>query len=62
MIEVIGQLSQQSTVVLVEQNFLVASKLAEFFVIIEEGKSVESGLMKDLEADKAMIQRYLGAA
>ncbi len=62
MIEVIRQLSQQSTVVLVEQNFLVASKLAEYFVIIEEGKSVESGLMKDLEADKAMIHHYLGAA
>lgn len=62
MIDVIRQLSQQSTVVLVEQNFLVASKLAEYFVIIEEGKSVESGLMKDLEADKAMIHNYLGAA
>jgi len=62
MIEVINQLSQQSTVVLVEQNFLVASKLAEYFVIIEEGKSVLTGLMRDLEADKAMIQRYLGAA
>ncbi len=62
MIDVIRQLSQQSTVVLVEQNFLVASKLAEYFVIIEEGKSVESGLMKDLEADKAMIHHYLGAA
>ncbi len=62
MIDVIRQLSQQSTVVLVEQNFLVASKLAEYFVIIEEGKSVASGLMKDLEADKAMIHHYLGAA
>lgn len=62
MIDVIRQLSEQSTVVLVEQNFLVASKLAEYFVIIEEGKSVEAGLMKDLEADKAMIHRYLGAA
>jgi len=62
MIAVIRQLSEQSTVVLVEQNFLVASKLAEYFVIIEEGKSVASGLMKDLEADKAMIHRYLGAA
>ncbi len=62
MINVISQLSEQSTVVLVEQNFLVASKLAEYFVIIEEGKSVASGLMKDLEADKAMIHRYLGAA
>ncbi len=62
MINVIRQLSERITVVLVEQNFLVASKLAEYFVIIEEGKSVEAGLMKDLEADKAMIHRYLGAA
>lgn len=62
MIDAIRQLSEQSTVVLVEQNFLVATKLAKYFVIIEEGKSVASGLMKDLEADKAMIHRYLGAA
>ena len=62
MIDAIRQLSEQSTVVLVEQNFLVVSKLAKYFVIIEEGKSVASGLMKDLEADKAMIHRYLGAA
>lgn len=62
MIAVVQQLSKDSTVLLVEQNFLVASKLAEHFVIIEEGKSVESGKMKDLEQDKAMIQRYLGAA
>ena len=62
MIDVIQKLSKDSTVLLVEQNFLVASKLAEYFVIIEEGQSVETGRMKDLEQDKAMIQRYLGAA
>ena len=62
LIDVIQQLSQQTTVLLVEQNFLVASKLAEFFVIIEEGQSVETGKMKDLENDKEMIRRYLGAA
>lgn len=62
LISVIQTLSKTTTVILVEQNFLVASKLAEFFVIIEEGKSVEKGMMKDLEQDKAMIHRYLGAA
>lgn len=62
MISVIQQLSESTTVILVEQNFLVASKLAEFFVIIEEGKSVENGLMKNLIQDKEMIHRYLGAA
>ena len=62
MISAIRQLSEQSTVVLVEQNFLVASQLAEYYVIIEEGRSVLSGLMKELVQDKATIHRYLGAA
>ncbi len=62
MIAVIQQLSKESTVVLVEQNFLVASKLAEYYVIIEEGRSVQSGKMEDLVNNKADIHRYLGAA
>ncbi|HEX5837917.1 MAG TPA: ABC transporter ATP-binding protein [Anaerolineales bacterium] len=62
MISAIRQLSEQSTVILVEQNFLVASQLAEYYVIIEEGRSVRSGLMKELVEDKATIHRYLGAA
>lgn len=62
MISVIRQLSKDSTVVLVEQNFLVASKLAEFYVIIEEGRSVKSGKMEDLITDKDTIHKYLGAA
>ena len=62
MISAIQQLSEESTVVLVEQNFLVASKLAEYYVIIEEGRSVKLGAMKDLVEDQATIHRYLGAA
>lgn len=62
MIYAIRQLSQESTVVLVEQNFLVASQLAEYYVIIEEGRSVKAGSMKELVQDKATIHRYLGAA
>lgn len=62
MMAAIRQLAQESTVVLVEQNFLVASQLAEYYVIIEEGRSVQAGRMQDLAADKATIHRYLGAA
>ena len=62
MMEAIRRLAAQSTVVLVEQNFLVASRLAEHYVIIEEGRSVQAGKMSDLAADKATIHRYLGAA
>jgi branched-chain amino acid transport system ATP-binding protein len=61
LMKAILQLSAESTVVLVEQNFLVASQLAEYYVIIEEGRSVKEGKMKDLVNDKATIRRYLGA-
>lgn len=62
LMQAIRQLSEETTIVLVEQNFLVASQLAEFYVIIEEGRSVQSGRMADLVNDKATIHRYLGAA
>jgi len=62
MMEAIRQLSTEGTIVLVEQNFLVASKLAENYVIIEEGRSVKEGKMADLVDDKETIHRYLGAA
>jgi len=62
MMSAIRQLSSESTIVLVEQNFLVASQLAEYYVIIEEGHSVQAGNMKDLVNDKTAIHRYLGAA
>jgi len=61
MMTAIRKLSSESTVVLVEQNFLVASHLAEYYVIIEEGRSVKEGKMKDLVNDHETIHRYLGA-
>jgi branched-chain amino acid transport system ATP-binding protein len=61
--EAVEQLTQhETTVLLVEQNFRMASQLAEHFVIIEEGRTVEWGKMADLVKDEAMIHRYLGAA
>ena len=62
MIEAIQQLSAETTVLLVEQNFIVASHLAESYVIIEEGQSVKHGKMEDLVSDHETIHRYLGAA
>jgi branched-chain amino acid transport system ATP-binding protein len=62
MMEAIRKLSSESTIVLVEQNFLVASQLAEYYVIIEEGRSVKNGRMQDLVKDSETIRRYLGAA
>lgn len=58
----IARLSDHAAVLLVEQNFRVASRLAESYVIIDEGQSVASGRMSDLVQDAALIQRYLGVA
>ena len=52
----------QTTVLLVEQNFVVASQLAQLYVIVEEGRTVQHGAMADLVRDHATIHRYLGAA
>jgi branched-chain amino acid transport system ATP-binding protein len=60
MIEAIGRLSDTTTVLLVEQNFIVASRLGKTYVIIEEGRSVQAGEMADLVDDEETIQRYLG--
>jgi len=62
MMTAIAELKASTTVILVEQNFLVASRLASRFVIIEEGTSVLAGAMDDLVDDEATIRRYLGAA
>ncbi len=58
----IRRLSAQTTILLVEQNFRMASQLADRFTIIEEGRSAASGAMPDLVHDAALIQRYLGVA
>ena len=62
MMAAIKKLSAESTVLLVEQNFAVASKLAKQYVIIEEGQSVKAGQIAELADDKETIYRYLGAA
>ncbi len=62
MMHAIRQLSSQTTVLLVEQNFRMASQLADYYVIIEDGRSVHHGEMAHLAQDQALINRYLGAA
>ena len=62
LMEAIRKLAAQVTVLLVEQNFRMASQLADRYVIIDDGQSVAAGSMPDLLNNKALIQRYLGAA
>lgn len=62
MMEAIRKLSATTTVLLVEQNFIMASQLAEDYTIIDDGKSVHQGKMADLVKDVALVQEYLGAS
>jgi len=62
LMEAIRQLASDTTILLVEQNFLMASQLADTYVIIEEGRSVKVGLMKDLAGNPDLVQKYLGVA
>lgn len=58
----IRKLSDQIAVLLVEQNFVVASQLSDHYTIIDDGQSAHNGLMKDLARDYDLINRYLSAA
>ena len=62
MMDAIRTLSQTTTILLVEQNFIMASQLAKRFIIIDDGKSVHSGLMADLVDNPEMVHHYLGAS
>jgi branched-chain amino acid transport system ATP-binding protein len=60
--DAVRQLSAHTTILLVEQNFVMASQLADRYTIIEAGRSVKSGMMAELVDDRETIRRYLGAA
>jgi len=62
MMEAIRSLSSKTTVLLVEQNFLMASRLAQDYYIIDDGRTVHSGPMASLVQDEDLIHRYLGTA
>ena len=54
------EISKKSTVLLVEQNFNMACAVADRYYIIDEGKTVNDGLIKNLIDDKELQQRHLG--
>ena len=56
----IAGMKAQATVLLVEQNFAMAQALADDFYLIDDGRTVRSGPMRDLVADAALKKKYLG--
>ncbi|MFD1606203.1 ABC transporter ATP-binding protein [Oceanobacillus luteolus] len=58
--ESIQQMKEQTTIVLVEQNFMMASQIGTRFYIIDDGVTVHSGAMDELKEDKQSMKKYLG--
>ena len=60
LIDAINQIKAHSVVVLVEQNFHMASSVGDYFYILDDGKTVHSGLMNDLISNEELKSSYLG--
>ncbi len=60
LIEAINQIKMHSVVVLVEQNFYMASSVGDHFYILDDGITVRSGPMAELVDDHELKRRYLG--
>ena len=46
--------------ILVEQNFYLATQVGVDYFILDDGRVVHQGLMKDLVDDNELKKKYLG--
>jgi len=60
LIEAINQIKEHSVVVLVEQNFYMASSVGDHFYILDDGLAVHNGNMAELVDNEELKSRYLG--
>jgi branched-chain amino acid transport system ATP-binding protein len=60
LIDIINQIKAHSVVLLVEQNFNMASSVGDDYYILDDGRVVQQGVMKDLVHDEALKSKYLG--
>lgn len=60
LIDAINQIKARSVVVLVEQNFYMASRVGDYFYIMDDGTTVHSGDMAELVDNDQLKSRYLG--
>ena len=52
--------AQKTTILLVEQNFLMAKALGDTVAVMDDGRVVHRGAMAELAEDEALQQRLLG--
>lgn len=59
-IDSINKLKEYTVVILVEQNFYMASSLGNDFYLFDDGKSVHQGQMEELVQNEELKKKYLG--
>ncbi|CAM3261387.1 MULTISPECIES: ABC transporter ATP-binding protein [Brevibacillus] len=59
---VLQEMKDRVTVVLVEQNFYMASTIGDGYYIIDDGRTVHSGQMAELKVNESLKKEYLGIA
>lgn len=60
LIDSINKLKEYTVIILVEQNFYMASNLGDEYYIFDDGKTVHKGEMKELVRDEELKRKYLG--
>lgn len=60
MIGAFAELKRDATLLVVEQNFHFARSLGDAVAVMDSGRIVHTGSMRDLAADEALQQRLLG--
>jgi len=60
LIEVITEIKKHSVIILVEQNFYMASAVGDHYYILDDGVVVHDGLMEELVEDEDLKSKYLG--
>jgi branched-chain amino acid transport system ATP-binding protein len=60
LVKAINRIKKRSVVILVEQNFFMASTVGDKFFILDDGIVVHSGVMEELIHDDELKSSYLG--
>jgi branched-chain amino acid transport system ATP-binding protein len=58
--EALVEMKKETTIILVEQNFYMASQIGDTYTLIDDGKTIQSGLMAELVQNDELQHRYLG--
>lgn len=58
--EAIVEMKKQTTIILVEQNFIMASRIGDTYTLIDDGETVQSGAMSELIENEQLKRQYLG--